>query len=137
MLSTQFAMTKCCWQLRSSSRNFFLLSTQCDSSSLMWGDEVVESAEGVQQGDPLGPLLFCLSIHKMAAKLKSELAIFYLDDGTLGGNWEDVVNDMKMIEDEARDLGLLLNRSKTELIIMFGSHNQGVCFVQFSWGPGH
>ena len=52
----------------------------------------------------------------MGAKLKSELAVFYLDDGTLGGNWEDMVSDMKMIEVEARDLGFLLNRSKTELI---------------------
>ena len=99
----------------------FVHSVYCDSSSLMWGDEVVESAEGVQQGDPLGPLLFCLSIHKMGAKLKSELAVFYLDHGLLGGNWEDMVSDMKMIEVEARDLGLLLNRSKTGRVIFPGS----------------
>ncbi len=30
-------------------------------SVLRWGDRTISSAEGVQQGDPLGPLLFCLT----------------------------------------------------------------------------
>ena len=63
----------------------FVHSAYCEPSSLMWGNDAVQSSEGVQQGDPLSPLLFCLSIHKMCVKLKSELAVFYLDDGTLGG----------------------------------------------------
>ena len=94
----------------------FVHSAYCVTSSLMWGSEVVKSSEGVQQGDPLGPLLFCLAIHKMCAKLKSELTVFYLDDGTLGGSREVVINDMKLIEEEASKLGLRLNRSKCELI---------------------
>ena len=32
-------------------------------SSLLFGGNVISSAEGVQQGDPLGPLLFCLTVH--------------------------------------------------------------------------
>ena len=52
----------------------------------------------------------------MCAKLKSELAVFYLDDGTLGGDREVVINDVKLIEEEASNLGLWLNRSKSELI---------------------
>ena len=93
----------------------FVHSAYSKPSSLMWGNDVLQSLEGVQQGDPLGPLLFCLSIHKMCAKLKSELAGFFLDDGTLGGYWEDVIDDLKLIEEEASDVGLQLNRSKTEL----------------------
>ena len=77
---------------------------------------MVLSSEGVQQGDPLGPLLFCLSIHKMCVKLKSELAVFYLDDGTLGGNWKNVISDLNLIEEEVSELGLKLNRSMAELI---------------------
>ena len=94
----------------------FVHSAYWESTSLMWDSEVVHSSEGVQQGDALGPLLFCLSIHKLCAKLKSELAVFYLDDGTLGGNWEEVLSDLRLIEEEASELGLELNRSKTELI---------------------
>ena len=31
-----------------------------NSTSLQFGSDLIQSAEGVQQGDPLGPLLFCL-----------------------------------------------------------------------------
>ena len=31
-------------------------------SHLLWDDRLILSAEGVQQGDPLGPLLFCLTL---------------------------------------------------------------------------
>ena len=38
----------------------FLHSAYYLPSSLFWSDKIIQSAEGVQQGDPLGPLLFCL-----------------------------------------------------------------------------
>ena len=76
----------------------------------------LESAEGVQQGDPLGPLLFCLVIHPLILRLHSEFKVFYLDDGTLGGNEDEVLQDLLSIEQESSDLGLQLNHRKTELI---------------------
>ena len=60
-------------------------------SSLFWNDK--QSAEGVQQGDPLGPLLFCLCIHRMSTLLQSELS-FFLDDTTLGGSVVDLSHDL-------------------------------------------
>ena len=33
------------------------------SSSLFWEDQILLSSEGVQQGDPLSPLLFCITLH--------------------------------------------------------------------------
>ncbi len=54
-------------------------------SSLFIGDTIIQSAEGIQQGDLLGPLLFCLTTVEIMEQLRSELIIFYLDDGTLGG----------------------------------------------------
>ena len=50
---------------------------------LFCGDHILQSAEGVQQGDPMGRLLFCISIHDLVSKLQSELIVFYLDDGTI------------------------------------------------------
>jgi hypothetical protein len=45
-------------------------------SLLFFGEFTIPSAEGVQQGDPLGPLLFCLSIHEIITNLKSEFNVF-------------------------------------------------------------
>ena len=83
---------------------------------LCLGETVLFSAEGVQQGDPLGPLLFCLVIHPLVLQLKSELKIFYLDDGTLGGTEAEGLQDFQQIGREAALLGLHLNHHKTELI---------------------
>ena len=44
------------------------------------------------------------------------LRLFYLDDGTLGGNLEDVLHDFHLVEKEAADVGLHLNCSKSELL---------------------
>ena len=50
-------------------------SAYADPSFLFFGPHIIESAEGVQQGDPLGPLLFSLSIHQLVRSLKSELSL--------------------------------------------------------------
>ena len=69
----------------------FISSCYSTSSSLYFHDTIIiSSAEGVQQGDPLGPLLFYLVIFPLTQMLCSEFRIFYLDDATLGGNEADV-----------------------------------------------
>ena len=47
----------------------FVDSAYSTPSALAFGEYTVESAEGAQQGDPLGPLLVCLTIHKLLAQL--------------------------------------------------------------------
>lgn len=94
----------------------FVHSAYCSTSLLFWRDKTLESAEGVQQGDPLGPLLFCLSIHHLISRLTSDFKLFYLDDGSLGGRCEDVLRDIRIVEKTAEELGLQLNRSKSEVV---------------------
>ena len=48
--------------------------------------------------------------------MQSEVKVLYLDVGTLGGNLEEILCDLQLIEKEAADLGLHLNRNKSELI---------------------
>ena len=94
-------------------------STYSSPSLLLWDNDEIISAEGVQQGDPVGPLFFCLTIHRLISKLKAEFVVFYLDDGTIGGCLDDVSNDLKLIEEEGKDLGLQLNMNKSELISQY------------------
>ena len=68
----------------------FVHASYSSPSSLFWSDKIIQSAEGVQQGDALGPLLFCLTIHPLVSQLKSELCVWYLDDSTIGGLAKDI-----------------------------------------------
>ena len=70
----------------------------------------------IQQGDPLDPLLFCITIQPLIQTLCSDFFVFYLDDGTIGVSRDDVLADLQLLENEAATLGLKLNRSKTELV---------------------
>ena len=67
----------------------FVSSAYERPSLLFYGDCIIQSAD-VQQDDPLGLLLFCLSIHPLISTLKSNFVVFYLDDSTLGGSLQEV-----------------------------------------------
>ena len=90
-------------------------SVYSSPSSLYWEDRILDSAEGVQQGDPLGPLLFCLTIHHLLSQLKSEFCVAYLDDVTLGGQLDEILQDVQRVEGAAGDYGLILNHHKFEI----------------------
>jgi len=95
----------------------FVRSGYSSTSALRFGQFTLDSAEGVQQGDPLGPLLFCLTIQPILSSLSSNLAIGYLDDLTLAGSQEVVASDVEHIEEACAELGLSINASKSEVII--------------------
>jgi hypothetical protein len=86
------------------------------SSLLVFGDFQILSEEGIQQGDPLGPLLFCLTIQPLLSSLQSSLTIGFMDDVTLGGRVDVVANDIQHINCFGATLGLNLNITKCELI---------------------
>ena len=67
-------------------------------SYLYFGDkDILESREGVQQGDPLGSFLFSLGIMDLMKSCESELSIWYLDDGTVAGDPSVVHRDLTKI----------------------------------------
>ena len=102
----------------------YVHSAYSTESVLLWEKVKIISLEGIQQGDPIGPLLFCLSIHDLVSSLKSEYKIFYLDDGTIGGTLEDISADLSFIEEAGEQLGLRLNVAKSELICNDGFDTQ-------------
>ena len=87
---------------------------------LFFGSIVLQSMAGVQQGDPLGPLLFSLVLHPLALRIQAEfphlnLCVFYLDDGLIIGDTADVYQVFKLIQQHGPALGLHLNVKKNEI----------------------
>ena len=79
------------------------------------GDTIIQSREGVQQGDPLGPFLFSLGIADLTRSCTSEFSAWYLDDGTLAGNPDTIQADFQRIQAVSDTLGLKINPSKCEV----------------------
>ncbi|XP_055346445.1 uncharacterized protein LOC129593946 [Paramacrobiotus metropolitanus] len=102
----------------------FISAAYSTPSSLFCGDQIIASAHGIQQGDPLGPLLFCLISANLSRELQSELNIWFLDDGTCGGDPDTVLGDFMTILGKARTLGLQLNLSKCELHVFGGTESE-------------
>ncbi|KAK2402907.1 hypothetical protein QL285_052393 [Trifolium repens] len=89
------------------------------AARLYLGDGYIMSATGVQQGDPLGPLLFALVLHPLVHKIRDNcnllLHAWYLDDGTIVGDSMEVAKTLDIIREMGPRLGLDLNIRKTEL----------------------
>ena len=133
---------KVCSSVCSETPHFTFYSANSSPSTLFWEDKTIQSAEGVQQGDPLGP--FCLTIQQLKPQLTSEFQMFYLDDGTLGGSTEDLRHDLQVVEQVGEEIGLKLNE-KTEVICCSQPY-QGhqlwkpkklPCGFPHRWGLGH
>jgi len=75
-------------------------------------------SSGVQQGDPLDPALFALAIHGVTSEVKSDLNVWYLDDGRIGGDPQTVRNNAAIIRNGLSSVGLEINNSKCELLIV-------------------
>jgi len=76
----------------------------------------MQSQEGAQQGDPIGPLLFCNTVHPLLSSLQCILNIGFLDDVVLGGHVDVEASDVAEIIRLGAEIGLSLNISKCELI---------------------
>ena len=77
---------------------------------------------GVQQGDPLSPLGFAVTLHPLIEHIQDEVSsinlnMWYLNDGTLVSSPEDLAAALHLVELVSPSLGLHLNRGKSLLYI--------------------
>ena len=86
------------------------------SSKLVFGARTISSECGVQQGDPLGPLLFSLALQPVLQELASsrtrgglELVYSYLDDLCLAGDASAVAAALNTLKGRCADMGLTLS----------------------------
>ena len=94
----------------------FCHSAYSQSSTLFYGPFRVSSQVGPQQGDPVGPLLFCNSVQPLLGSMDSVLTLGFLDYFTLGGPAEVVARDVSKVVEIGGELGFSLNVSKCELV---------------------
>ncbi|KAL0210145.1 hypothetical protein P9112_010229 [Eukaryota sp. TZLM1-RC] len=89
-------------------------------SDLIFNSFALKSSSGVKQGDPLGPLLYCLAIHKtlniIKQKYPSIKIVAYMDDISLIGSFDLLELVAQEIADSYENIGLHLNASKCLLI---------------------
>eukprot|EP00731_Ephydatia_muelleri_P005639 Em0002g1815a len=85
---------------------------------------IISSETGVQQGDPPGPLLFSLVIHRVVSAIASNCPallfhMWYLDDGTMAGPKLAVLGALSIVQHRylGPPNGLFINTSKCELCI--------------------
>ncbi|CAE7174441.1 unnamed protein product, partial [Symbiodinium pilosum] len=95
------------------------------SSRLLFGDSVIQSTCGVQQGDPLRPLFFALVLQPALAAAEGPLDLRYafLDDVVLAGSSVPVCRALDRLTAEAARVGLVLEPTKSEVVVP----NSGIC----------
>ena len=88
----------------------------------------LSSETEVQQGDPLGPLLFSLVLQRQISSIDADddciqvlFQAWYLDDGVLTGRRSAALRALSLIEELGPSLGIHINLTKCELFSHFGN----------------
>ena len=87
---------------------------------LHFNGESIASCTGVQQGDPLGPLFFAITLQPVLQRIKDEVPnlkmnAWYLDDGFIAGDLQSVSMALQILEEESPLIGLRLCKDKCRI----------------------
>ena len=95
----------------------FSMFCYADHTPLRYQQHEISSQRGVQQGDALGPLLFCLALRKITSSINHHCSFVrnYMDDVTACGDIESLESFFAQLATASADAGLQINESKCEL----------------------
>jgi hypothetical protein len=93
------------------------------SSPLIFYDShnihILQSEEGVHQGDPLGPVLFSVALHPFLLDVQRDhptiRSLAYLDDMFFIGPVDDVLSALSDVETSLHAIGLTISLAKCEI----------------------
>ena len=95
----------------------------------------LSSESGVQQRDPLGPMLFSLVLNILVMKIARDSACsnipfhaWYLDDGAVADPRSSLCRILTLLQEEGPALGIIINLPKCEV---FGRHMHGLDMFVF------
>ena len=87
-------------------------------SNLHYGDVIIKSKRGTQQGDPCASVAFCIGMKRLTHALSSVLNAWFMDDGTIGDNFDVILKDVEKVLAFAEESGLTLNTAKCEVFFV-------------------
>ena len=88
---------------------YFVRSCYVEPTTLDLDGHTILSQRGVQQGDPVGPLVSSIGIKQLSSAPRCKFGVWYLDDNTVGGEAEEVCAKISRIRECSASLGLTLN----------------------------
>lgn len=98
----------------------YSIAAYASPSLLFFRGKCLPSRSGVQQGDPLGPVLFCLVFASIVAQVVDDCELpfcsGYLDDLALGGSPEQCRSALDSLSESLAAVGLTINPSKCEVV---------------------
>ena len=100
--------------------NFVIPLRKLKSPGVADDDGAIDVRDGIIQGDPVSPLLFCLALQPVLRavqdNLKSGHVFGYLDDVVLVGPVADIFPAFELFKSKAATISLTVNLTKTKVL---------------------
>lgn len=113
-------------EIRNEAPSLFPMMQQAykDPSDLFYGNVVIQSKRGTQQGDPCASAAFCIGLKRITHVLSSMLNVWFFDDGTIGDEFNVILQDVEKVLAFCSESGLTLNPAKCEVFFINATESE-------------